>query len=417
MMRAVLFGSFVLALLLSNCSERQHRNPLDPLALQSVEGTLRELQALAGDGEVVLTWDYTYFDDIAGLHLYRRVGDGPFARHPAELLPPEIREFVDRQVENGTTYEYRLGMVINGEGEQLLEGAELSTPGREVAWVADRQAGLVWKIGADGRRAHFAQGRFPSLEGMALDLEDGSCWVTDRFFPGVYRISPDGELEPHRADIARGGNLAIDVEGRRAWVVDAERQEVRWFALPIQGDSLNLGKIDAVFAAPGGLAPQEGGCWIADAEAGRVLYIHPDGERVEFRGLDRPANLTSARGGGVWALVEGGQTLMRLDRDGGEMAIVLPFADGQGMVEDGRTGQVWVLGRSDIAIIGAGGEIQGRWDGLEEGVGLDIDEAQEQLWIATRGFLWKFNLSGQTLARLGGFSGLLKVAVDPGEER
>lgn len=117
----------------------------------------------------------------------------------------------------------------------------------------------------------------------------------------------------------------------------------------------------------------------------------------------------------MWALVEGGQTLMRLDRDGGEMAIALPFADGQGMVEDSRTGQVWVLGASELAIVGAGGDLQGRWDGLEEGVGLDIDEVQEKLWIATRGFLWKFTLSGQTLARLGGFSGLLKVAVDPGE--
>jgi len=417
MMRAVLLWSLLLALLSSSCTERQRRNPLDPLALQSLEGTLRELQALAGDGEVVLTWDYTYFDDIAGLHLYRRVGDGPFGRHPDELLPPESQEFIDREVENGTTYEYRLGVVIDGEGEQMLEGTEFSTPGREVAWVADRQGGVVWKIGADGRRAHFGQGRFPSLEGMALDLVDGSCWVTDRFFAGVYRISSDGELELHRGDIGRGGSLAIDVDERRVWVVDAERQEVRWFALPAQGDSLDLGKVDAVFAEPSGLAPQEGGCWIADAEAGRVLYYHPDGERVEFRGLDRPTGLASSREGGAWVLVEDGQRLMRLDRDGERMEIALPFADGQGVVEDGRTGQVWVLGASEMAILGESGDLQGRWDGLEEGVGLDIDEVQEQLWIATRGFLWKFSLGGQTLARLGGFSGLLKVAVDPGERR
>ena len=88
---------------------------------------------------------------------------------------------------------------------------------------------------------------------LAVHAEDGSCWVTDRYFSGVYRIAPDGELAPIRADLEQSGEVAIDAEGGRGWIADRERGAVFWFVPGIATDTLALEAVDAVFADPGPL--------------------------------------------------------------------------------------------------------------------------------------------------------------------
>lgn len=413
-------GSLLLYLLISvllfGCSDRRHRNPLDPRTSDPAADQIGSLQVLAGDGEVLLRWDYAFFEDIDGYYLYRSTDGGNFVRHPEDALPAETQEFVDRGVENGTTYEYRLSLSIRGEGEQSLDPVGRATPGTEKVWAADRWSGLIWRISPDGRSARFAQGRFPSIEGMDLDRRDGACWVSDRYFAGVYRISPDGELSLHRGDVGQAGPLAIDGLYRRAWLVDRQRQEVRWFALENPGDTLRLEVVDASFAAPTALAPQDGGCWIADAVEGRVLFFYPQGERVEFRELIQPLALAAGAAGDVWVLSEGGGTLARLNRRGGRREVGVPFA-GVALAVDAREGQVWVLGETELGVFDSEGRLLQAWNDLPGGSHLTVDGVHGRVWVATREFLWKFTTQGESLARLGGFSGLLRVAVDSGESR
>ena len=150
-----------------SCSDRQRLNPLDPQAELGASG-IGQLAVMAGDGQVDLDWDYSQFDDIEGYVLYKRQVGGEFAPGEfvpltREMLPAERRQYVDEAVLNGLTYEYRLGLVIAAEGERSVGEVERVTPGPEVAWVADRGNGLVWKINADARSARFARGRFFDL--------------------------------------------------------------------------------------------------------------------------------------------------------------------------------------------------------------------------------------------------------------
>jgi len=412
-MHSRLFCAFLLAALLS-CTDRQRHNPLDPLTPSPEEGTVRRLEALAGDGEVRLRWDYSHFDDLGGYHLYRRVGKGEFIRHPNVSLSVDAREYVDTAVENGTTYEYRLGLLIQGDGERLLDRVEPATPGPEVAWVADRRLGLVWKISADGRGAWFAQGRFPSIAGMALDRRDGSCWVSERFFKGLYRITPDGELELHPANVGEAGLLRIDPEAGIGWLVDVERREVKWFSPEAGTDSLEMVAADANFKTPSALAPQGGGCWIVDREDGRALFYAPGEDRSEFGARERPGAIAAGAGGRAWVLVEDGRGLLRLARNGERLTLELPFGNGVAVDVDRQTGDCWVVGEGDVAAFDPNGGLLQRWTDLPGGASLAVDEVNRHAWIATREFLWKFTLTGESLARLGGFSEPLWVAVDSG---
>ena len=253
------------------CSDRTRRNPLDPQVKDPQSESFSALTALALDGQVELRWDFSHFIDIEGYRLYRRQFKGEW-EPITPVLKPTATAYSDAGLQNGMHYEYQLSLLVAGEDERPSGRPVLATPGPEVAWVADRHSGLVWKISADARSAHFAQGRFFDLATIALDVAEGSCWVSDRGFAGLYRIEEDGALAALPAVVETPGALAIDAGARIGWLIDAGRQRIFWFSLDA-ADSLALFPVDATFAWPVALAAQAGGCWIADQAQGRVLFL------------------------------------------------------------------------------------------------------------------------------------------------
>ena len=129
-----LWPAAVAALLLATCTDRQHRNPLDPETDQpafEVSG----LEVIAGDERVQLRWDFSRFVDITGVRLHREVtssltGDGTGAL--ARDLPPSAAEYVDDDLVNGTTYRYHLGIVVKGEGERQRRTGQIRHAGSRI---------------------------------------------------------------------------------------------------------------------------------------------------------------------------------------------------------------------------------------------------------------------------------------------
>ena len=404
-------GALVLA-----CSDRPRRNPLDPQAEDPQSESFSALTALALDGQVELQWDFSRFSDIEGYRLYRRHPKGEW-EPITPVLAPDATAYSDAELQNGTHYEYQLSLLIAGEDERPSGRPVSATPGPEVAWVADRHSGLVWKISADARSAHFAQGRFFDLATIALDVADGSCWVSDRGFAGLYRIAGDGALATLAAAVEIPGALAIDAAARIGWLVDAGRQRVFWFSLDAAdaADSLALFPVDATFTRPVALAAQAGGCWIADQAQGRVLFYQTDGTRaVESHSLAAPEVLAAGTEGDVWLLGNEGHSLKRLNRAGRVLDVELPFAAAIGLAVDGASGDCWVLGELDLAVLAADGTLEQHWTEVPGGSALSFDSVQQRAWIATGNALLKFAPEGQALARLDGFSSIVRIAVNPG---
>ncbi len=412
-MRSCLWIGCCLGALVLACSDRPRRNPLDPQAEDVQSESFSPLTALALNGEVELQWDFSHFSDIKGYRLYRRQPKGEWEPITPGLAP-DATAYSDAGLQNGMHYEYQLGLLVAGEDERPSGKPVSATPGPEVAWVADRHAGLVWKISADARSAHFAQGHFFDLAAIALDVADGSCWVSDRGFAGLYRIAKDGALTTLAAAVETPGALSIDAAARIGWLADAGQQRVFFFFLDAT-DVLSLFPVDATFTQPVALAAQDGGCWIADQAQGRVLFYQTDGTRaVEFRTLTAPEGLAAGSEGDVWLLGGEGSSLTRLDRTGRVLDVELPFAVAVGLAVDGASGACWVLGERDLAVLSADGTLQQHWTDVPQGRALSFDAVQQRAWIATGNALLKFAPEGQTLAQLDGFSSIVHIAVDPG---
>ena len=407
------------------CSDRQHRNPFDPMVENPVD-KVAALEAIARDQRVTLRWNYTFFEDLLGLRIYRRTAG---SEETAMDLAPGETSYEDRDVVNGTDYEYRLGLVIAGEGERDSGVLERATPGTAAAWVADPGSGLVWRLAPDGRSSVFAQGRFSYLTSIALTSEDRSCWVGDRNFGGLYRIDREGELQVIPGDIEGVEELAAASEEGLGWMIETDGNRVWWADLPAASDSLRLTAVDAHFEKPSALAAALDACWIVDSAEPRVLLYHRDSTRIEaWTGLESPAGIatSSASEAGddqgrrfpseAWVLTGEGSRLARLEVGSPAVEIELPFAQGIALEVDAATGDCWVLGENGVASIGRDGSLGVHWESLPVGEGrhLDIDPSHRQLWITGSEGLWKVGMEGEGGTLLGGFSGPMRVLVDPG---
>jgi sugar lactone lactonase YvrE len=393
------------------CSDRPRRNPLDPQA-RDPEASHRPLEAVAGSSQVLLRWDYRWFTDLLGYRVYRRVGRGSFAPFETGELGPQADRYVDRDVVDGRTYEYRLALLVRGEGERPLSEIRRATPGPQTVWAADRASGLVWRIAPDGRSAWFGQGRFGDLAAVAADPPDSACWVSDRGSHGLYRLRFDGAVEAHAADLDEPGLLQVDAAARLAWVVDQRRRRAYWFVLPAAG-ALVLVEADASFSEPAGLDAADGAAWVADRAAGRVLrHSARQGHLDEWRGLDRPGRLVAAGEGHAWVLARDGTALLRLDPGGVTAEMPMPMARANALAADGAGG-CWLAGEGGVIRVDGGGEVRDRWTDLADAQDLVVDAAHGQVWVALEGALVKRAATGETLARLEGFSGLRALALDP----
>jgi len=85
-----------------------------------------ELVALAEPGRVRLVWRASEADDLAGYLVYRRAGDaGAFERLTAK--PVEAAEYVDKVVQGGKSYTYRVTAVDQAGNESAPSGEVRTT--------------------------------------------------------------------------------------------------------------------------------------------------------------------------------------------------------------------------------------------------------------------------------------------------
>ncbi len=404
------------------CSDRKHRNPLDPETLNPALSSA-PLEAIAGDRQVTLRWDYSRFDDLSGVQLYRRIATGEFLLHGASPLGVAESAFVDSQLVNEITYEYQLALLVEGEGELFVgdgrpaaSGAKVrrATPGEEFTWIGDPASGLVWRISPDGRDALFAQGRFPFIDALDVDHLDGSCWLSAGR-GGLFRISPAGEVQTLSEPLVWPGTLALDSASGLGWVVDRETRDVFWFSLDEQDSgSLIVNGVDARFSDPAALAAADGGCWILDREEGRVLrYAPADKSRSEWADLEDPLALVAASDATAWLLDRRGNRLLRLTGDGETTDVALPFPTAVALDVDRTTGDCWVAGDADLTAFSGDGNMIFHEKLVERAVGIAVDETHGRVWIVSHVGLWKVTREGEILSRLTGFSSARHVAVHP----
>lgn len=92
------------------------------LAAQQAPAEPAALQAVAGDGQVQLSWAAPVLPTgslLTGYNLYRRTGQRPFPIVPVNPEPLKEPRLTDRGLNNDLTYEYRVSAVIEHDGQRL----------------------------------------------------------------------------------------------------------------------------------------------------------------------------------------------------------------------------------------------------------------------------------------------------------
>ncbi|MEE3234122.1 MAG: hypothetical protein VX294_08160 [Candidatus Latescibacterota bacterium] len=393
------------------CSDRQRVNPFDSKAIDA-HGSPTTLVCIAGDGYVSLEWNLTAYDDIEGYKLLRLNGSGSewqILNDP--VLAPETTNFRDEQVENGETYEYRLAIIVEDEGEQLLGEVHLATPGPEIIWLADKGTGFVWKISPDGRSGHFARGQFSEINDIGVNVLDGSCWFVDGLSSSIIRIDIEGRVQSFTTDLGEVVDIEIDGVAGLGWVADITQQRVFSFDLSMQ-DSLELVAVDANFDQPVGLAGYAGSCWIVDRLQGRILRYSADRRKVlEFGGLDRPMAISVDSFGDSWVLTDEGHKIIKLKSDGSDKLYNLSIIDAIGLSVDVVEEVIWLFSNKTLAKLTTNGELLREWVDLPQLRSIAVDRRSKVVWVAMGQRLWKIDESDQILSRLSGFSSLGQIVV------
>ena len=99
------------------------------LAAQQPPPSPTALQVEAGDSQVNVQWTAPALSEeteLVGYNLYRRQAKRPFPIIPVNVEPLQGTQLLDRGLDNGRAYEYRVSALIR-VGEQLLES--MASPG------------------------------------------------------------------------------------------------------------------------------------------------------------------------------------------------------------------------------------------------------------------------------------------------
>lgn len=104
------------------------------LTVQQPPPSPKALQVEAGDGEVKVQWTAPALPagmELVGYNLYRRQAKYSFPIVPVNAEPLEITKLLDRGLDNGRAYEYRVSVLVK-TGDQVIESmaspAALITP-------------------------------------------------------------------------------------------------------------------------------------------------------------------------------------------------------------------------------------------------------------------------------------------------
>ena len=210
---------------------------------------------------------------------------------------------------------------LTGRGSVSSNGLTLDAEGRLI--ICEHGNRLISRLESDGTRTTLVdnyQGRRLNSPNDAVYGSDGSLYFTDPpyglegaeesplrelDFNGIYRLTPDGELELLYADQTRPNGIALSPDETTLYVANSDANQKVWYAYDVGDDGLSNPRVfyDVNDQTAGGAA---------------------DGMKVDDAG-----NIFATGPGGVWVFAPDGTHLGSIQPD------EVPANVGWG--DDGRT--------------------------------------------------------------------------------
>jgi len=416
MRRALALLALALLALTAGCSRRERANPLDP-GNPSTGGRPEGFRAVAGFASVQLTW--TAQDDLGidGFQLLRRSPGDSLFRPLGGLLPPQADRFLDAGLPHSGDYAYRLHFVVGGE----LSGAaaeDVAGPGPGRPWVVDAGAQALVRLSPDGRDVLLRSVRTIEPFSLAVSQRTGTVWLADPFSNTVEIL--DSELASTRRFTGLQGpyTMAISPRDESAWVCELDGGLAHVTAsgtpsLPPRIDGLD---------GPTGVAvhPADHSVWVVEQDGDRARHYTFDGIAIASTALSSPTRVavdSVSKNAWVTSLARG--RIHRLN-ELAQPRDSLTFAAGPiGIAVDWRRDRVWVadaVGGAVLLIEASSRTLLRRIPGIAEPRDVAVDLTTGECWVAARGegAVLRLAPDGALRSRVGGFSDVVEVRIDPG---
>ena len=407
----------VLAALAAGCAGRDRANPLDP-ANPSTGGRPVGFASLAGYAIVTLTWTPQPALSIDGFRVLRLAPGDSLWRPLGPVSPATQQGALDLTVSNGATYRYRLYYVIRGALANL-PAEDQATPGPLRPWVADAGAGQLDQLTPDGRHVVSSATDAGGLQSLAVDPSTSRVW-TSASLDGMVTVREPGGLFPVLiTGLSQPFTLAVSPLDHGAWVCELGGSLAH---LAPDGSRLAPGEIPNL-GLPTGVAvsPHDYSVWLCENGGNSVRHYDSSGgkngvvplplpSRVAVDSVSGRALVTSFNSGRVWLL--SATTAAVTDSSSAASGPI-------GIAVDPRRGHVWVadaLGNRVLVLDSATLAVLLTVPGISEPRDVDVDLATGEAWVVARGTeeILRLSPTGQVLQRLGGFSDLAEVRLDPG---
>jgi virginiamycin B lyase len=219
------------------------------------------------------------------------------------------------------------GAYFTGRGGKTAQFVEYAMPERPQSptAIAAARDGTIWfTIDLSKRIGRIRGGQLDLLPTERLNVEpvglaiapDGSAWFTDIGADGVAHITPSGDVSRFRLDtpLVRLGRMAVAPDGS-AWFAEATGYSITQLK---DGSFIRHG-VESPRGGPYGVAVGSDGIVWATLQAGnQLLRIDPDGEIGAFdipRAACVPTDIAVGADGTVWFIQFRGNRIGRL-RDG-----------------------------------------------------------------------------------------------------
>ena len=390
---AVIVG-VALALGAGGCAERDRDNPFDPHNSQT-GGEPSAVDAIAGNGEVSLSWDLSGFDGIENLALERTRGDD--APEVIDASLPAAGTRTDTAVRNKTTYVYRI-LVDTQTGQRLETEPEFATPGASVVWYGDASGRGLGRMAPDGRDRLFMLGGGRTILDAAVDLS-GAIWCADYWSGQIVQYTQDGD--PVRALDRTGVNVvAYAVESAQMWAGSYYERSVSRYS--VTDGRLTLDLQDVGLTEDIEIEPFPGsGAWVATRDEG-LVRIELDEVSRRWTEFEWPVALARDGSGFLWIVDRSVPSLSRLEVQSGELFVTdAVLSDPRDCSIDGEGGlYVADPGRGGLVHVDeTGAEVE--FLALSGASGVTRDPTTEQLWVTFReaGDIGVFLTDGTVLGR------------------
>ncbi|HZI89256.1 MAG TPA: hypothetical protein VFD83_02270 [Candidatus Polarisedimenticolia bacterium] len=204
-------------LLLGGCTTRERTNPLDPRNTETLGG-LVGFNALAADGVVELRWPQLQVAGVLGYRLQRWVPGGVPLTLGAADYGPEATAAEDPDVQNDSTYVYRLVAHLES-GDSVLSAIDTVTPGTRRIFALAAGVPSFLRLTPDGRDFLYELTLRESYVDMEVDRSTGTLWFAAETSGDVIRRTPEGGIVGAEILVNAPGDLSISSNRGIGWVV------------------------------------------------------------------------------------------------------------------------------------------------------------------------------------------------------